>query len=155
MLVWVSPSVAWVRTVVHGAMLRRYPPFVSNSVRSALHSLIRTDELPVHPFQRHVTRQKILNWKQTLKFPPHPHVSHEGVNLMQQLLCEPEDRLGSQTTASVFRPDVLAVRRSGFMLPASPAGGGAELVKVRGPLRLRDVSLLTAPLYRPILGSKG
>ncbi|KAF8488373.1 hypothetical protein F5888DRAFT_1753287, partial [Russula emetica] len=50
-----------------------YPPFVSNS--------------------RHVTRQKILNWKQTLHFPALPRVSHDAVDLMQQLICEPEDRL--------------------------------------------------------------
>ncbi|KAF9653189.1 kinase-like protein [Thelephora ganbajun] len=67
----------------------------------------------------HVTRQKILNWKQSLKFPSKPRVSHEGINLMQQLLCEPEDRLGSQATASVSRPNSLLVqsRRSGFIPP--------------------------------------
>ncbi|EGO25398.1 hypothetical protein SERLADRAFT_448374 [Serpula lacrymans var. lacrymans S7.9] len=104
----------WSLGVIMFECLYGYPPFVSNS--------------------RHVTRQKILNWKQSLKFPSRPRVSHEGVNLMQQLLCEPEDRLGTQASASVFRPDSLAVhgRRSVFMVPVATASGsldGAELIK--------------------------
>ncbi|KAJ7188052.1 kinase-like protein [Mycena filopes] len=79
---------------------------------------------------RHVTRQKILNWKQALRFPSRPHVSHEGVNLMQQLLCEPEDRLGSQASASVSRPNSMVVqaRRSGFMVQ-SGSPDGANFIK--------------------------
>jgi len=90
-----------------------FPPFVSNS--------------------RHVTRQKILNWKQSLRFPSRPQVSHEGVNLMQQLLCEPEDRLGSQSSASVSRPNsmVMQARRSSFIPQHGSAVGndGADLIK--------------------------
>ncbi|GJJ06504.1 hypothetical protein Clacol_000696 [Clathrus columnatus] len=82
---------------------------------------------------RHVTRQKILNWKQSLKFPSRPHVSHAGVDLMKQLLCEPEDRLGSQASASVSRPNSVIVqnRRSGFFNFYSGRGSidGAELIK--------------------------
>lgn len=84
--------------------------------------------------QRHVTRQKILNWKQSLKFPSRPRVSHEGIDLMQQLLCEPEDRLGSQASASVNRPNsmIMQARRSGFIATSGPAGSvdGAHLIKV-------------------------
>lgn len=90
-----------------------FPPFVSNS--------------------RHVTRQKILNWKQSLCFPNKPQVSHEGVNLMQQLLCEPEDRLGSQSSASVLRPDSMVVqaRRSAFIPQTGGTNSvdGADLIK--------------------------
>jgi len=90
---------------------------------------------PTPPFQRHVTRQKILNWKQSLKFPSKPRVSHEGINLMQQLLCEPEDRLGSQVTASVSRPNSLLVqsRRSGFIPPVGQTESvdGACMIKAR------------------------
>ena len=89
---------------------------------------------PTPLFQRHVTRQKILNWKQSLKFPPKPRVSHEGINLMRQLLCEPEDRLGSQATTSVSRPNSLLVqsRRSGFIPPIgqSESVDGAHMIKV-------------------------
>ena len=35
----------------------------------------------------------------------HLRVSHADVNLMEQLLGEPEDRLGSQSTKSVSRPN--------------------------------------------------
>ena len=53
---------------------------------------------------------------------------------MEQLLCEPEDRLGSQAAASVTRPDSLVMqsRRSGFIPPTGQAGGvdGAHLIKV-------------------------
>jgi protein-serine/threonine kinase len=58
---------------------------------------------------------------------------------MQQLLCEPEDRIGSQTSSSTTRPDSLVVqaRRSGFVV--APHGGqsvdGADLIKVCLPLR--------------------
>ncbi|EIW83144.1 kinase-like protein [Coniophora puteana RWD-64-598 SS2] len=103
----------WSLGVIMFECLYGFPPFVSNS--------------------RHVTRQKILNWRQSLKFPSRPHVSQEGINLMKQLLCEPEDRLGSQASSSVFRPDSLAVhgRRSGFMLPGTATGciDGAHLIK--------------------------
>lgn len=86
------------------------------------------------PVPCHQAEQKILNWKQSLRFPSRPRVSHEGVNLMQQLLCEPEDRLGSQTPPSVSRPELYSTygRRSGFMRQAgSPVSvDGAHLIKV-------------------------
>ena len=53
---------------------------------------------------------------------------------MQALLCEPEDRLGSQASASVSRPDSIVVqaRRSGFAAPATHSGpDGADIIKVR------------------------
>ena len=53
---------------------------------------------------------------------------------MQQLLCEPEDRLGSQASSSLVRPNSMIVqaRRSAFTTPsgASRGGDGAELIKV-------------------------
>ena len=54
---------------------------------------------------------------------------------MEQLLCEPEDRLGSQASASVSRPDSLVIqaRRSGFINPNLVGKGsvdGVELIKV-------------------------
>ncbi len=53
---------------------------------------------------------------------------------MRQLLCEPEDRLGSQTLSSINRPDSLIVqaRRSGFVTYSGTSRGadGAELIKV-------------------------
>ncbi|CAE6458276.1 unnamed protein product, partial [Rhizoctonia solani] len=66
----------WSLGVIMFECLYGYPPFVSNS--------------------RHVTRQKILNWRTSLRFPPRPKISREGVDLMARLLCEPEDRIGAQ-----------------------------------------------------------
>ncbi|KAJ9125369.1 hypothetical protein QFC22_000329 [Naganishia vaughanmartiniae] len=62
-----------------------YPPFVSNS--------------------RHLTRQKILNWRDTLRFPTKPKVSRDCTDFLTKLLCEPEDRLGSMATSSTNRPN--------------------------------------------------
>lgn len=79
----------------------------------------------------------ILNWKQYLRFPkrlPHTtepvNLSPEAINLMQQLLCEPEDRLGSQASSSVSRPNSLIMqsRLSGFV-PQDSAADGAHLIK--------------------------
>ena len=92
--------------------------------------------------QRHVTRQMILNWRKSLRFPATPRISHEGVNLIQQLLCEPEDRLGSQSPSSAMRPNsiVTQARMSGFSSTFSggPSVDGAEKIKVR-PSRRRHI----------------
>ncbi|PPQ77220.1 hypothetical protein CVT25_011066 [Psilocybe cyanescens] len=128
----------WSLGVIMFECLYGFPPFVSNS--------------------RHVTRQKILNWKQSLRFPSRPKVSHEGVNLMQQLLCEPEDRLGSQTSSSVSRPDSMVVqaRRSGFVSQlVSSEGDGAHLIKAHPWFKGIDwenIHRYPAP-YRPDLVS--
>lgn len=127
----------WSLGVIMFECLYGYPPFVSNS--------------------RHVTRQKILNWKQSLRFPSLPRVSHEAVDLMQQLLCEPEDRLGSQTSTSVTRPNSMIVqaRRSAFITPsgATRSVDGAELIKAhpffRG-IEWANIHRYSAP-FRPDL----
>jgi hypothetical protein len=53
---------------------------------------------------------------------------------MQQLLCEPEDRIGSQAASSTTRPNsmIMQARRSGFINPHGGASSadGAELIKV-------------------------
>ncbi|WVQ95741.1 hypothetical protein IAU59_002840 [Kwoniella sp. CBS 9459] len=65
----------WSLGIIMYESLYGYPPFVSSS--------------------RHVTRQKILNWRTTLKFPPKPRLSPDCIDLMLKLICEPEDRLGT------------------------------------------------------------
>ena len=56
---------------------------------------------------------------------------------MQRLLCEPEDRLGSQSTVSTSRPNslIVSVRRSGFFGQMGGGGSasvdGVEQIKVR------------------------
>ncbi|PPR02421.1 hypothetical protein CVT26_011389 [Gymnopilus dilepis] len=121
----------WSLGVIMFECLYGFPPFVSNS--------------------RHVTRQKILNWKQSLRFPSRPRVSHEGVNLMQQLLCEPEDRLGSQTTSSVSRPNSIVVqaRRSAFIPQlGSSSNDGAHLIKPLAPANGAPPDATRDPLLR-------
>lgn len=54
---------------------------------------------------------------------------------MEQLLCEPEDRLGSQASSSVSRPNSMIVqaRRSAFIPSTGVMGSvdGAHLIKVK------------------------
>lgn len=102
----------WSVGVIMFECLYGYPPFVSNS--------------------RHVTRQKILNWRHSLKFPPKPRVSFDGISLMRQLLCEPEDRIGSQAAASTMRPDsyIQHQRQSGFFnMLVGRSIDGADAIK--------------------------
>lgn len=99
----------WSLGVIVFEMLYGYPAFISKS--------------------RGLTRQKIVNWKQTLKFPNKPKVSKEARDFIAGLLCDKEDRLGSVSSASVSRPNSLlqnSRRHSGFGPPVagSSAGGG-------------------------------
>ncbi|KAK4702158.1 hypothetical protein P7C70_g4069, partial [Phenoliferia sp. Uapishka_3] len=100
----------WSLGVILFEMLYGYPPFVSKS--------------------RLQTRQKIMNWRTSLRFPPRPRVSREAQDLISSLLCEKEDRLGSRNAASVSRPNsVITQRRSGFNLNGAaggPAPGGHD-----------------------------
>ncbi|KAN0130832.1 kinase-like protein [Lactarius tabidus] len=99
-----------------------------------------------------VTRQKILNWKQSLRFPSLPRVSPEAVDLMQLLLCELEDRLGSQTSTSVTRPNSMIVqaRRSALITPsgATRSVDGAELIKASRAFDWANIHRYSAP-FRP------
>ncbi|CAD6977800.1 unnamed protein product [Tilletia controversa] len=87
----------WSLGVIVFEMLYGYPPFVSKS--------------------RHLTRQKILNWRQTLKFPPRPKVGRDAHDFISKLICEREDRLGTVGNASVSRPNsiIQRERRSGIL----------------------------------------
>lgn len=74
---------------------------------------------------------QILTWQQSLRFPLKPRVSRLGVDFIQQLICEPEDRLGSRTSAQTRRPRAIsaAERRSGIISNAASGvrDGGDEL----------------------------
>lgn len=82
---------------------------------------------------------------------------------MEALLCEPEDRLGSQASASVTRPNsmIMQARRSAFYPTVGSSGSvdGAEHIKVRvvphARRRDRDFLTLSLPLSRRIRGSEG
>jgi serine/threonine protein kinase len=99
----------WSLGVIIFEMLYGYPPFVSKS--------------------RHMTRQKILNWKQTFKFPPKPRISREAQDFISRLICEKDDRLGSTTYSSVSRPNSLLQgnrQPSGFAPPSSLHNDGLK-----------------------------
>ncbi|WWC98809.1 hypothetical protein V866_005702 [Kwoniella sp. B9012] len=103
----------WSLGIIMYESLYGYPPFVSSS--------------------RHVTRQKILNWKTTLKFPPKPRLSSDCLDLMTSLLCEPEDRLG---TTPLEKSSILTSSNKGSTLNGRHANlakglgnDGAQMIK--------------------------
>jgi protein-serine/threonine kinase len=84
-----------------------------------------------------------------------PCVTHEAVDLMQQFLCEPEDRLGSQASGSVVRPNSIIVQAMSSASPhlqASRGGDGAELIKV-GLAGGRSASYSWNPTYTILVTS--
>jgi protein-serine/threonine kinase len=70
---------------------------------------------------------------------------------MQHLLCEPEDRLGSQSTVSTTRPNslIVSVRRSGFFGQMNGGSGGSvdgvEMIKVNDLLTCYRDKMRTNP----------
>lgn len=81
---------------------------------------------------------------------------------MERLLCEPEDRIGSEASSSVVRPNSLIMqeRRSGFILPNVGKGksvDGAEFIKVmlRHVIVVDRVPLSMTGSHRPTPGSEG
>ncbi|PWZ01939.1 hypothetical protein BCV70DRAFT_53628 [Testicularia cyperi] len=124
----------WSLGVIVFEMLFGYPPFVSKS--------------------RHLTRQKILNWKQTLRFPPKPRVSRDAQDFISRLVCEREDRLGSTSSASVSRPNsyLQSARRSGFtsQQPGASANGNGAGNGGFGGLQDGVEELMQHPWFRGI-----
>lgn len=79
-----------------------------------------------------------MNWRTSLRFPSRPRISREAQDLITNLICEREDRLGSKTSSSASRPNsVIVHRRNSFLvasasLPSSLDKGmmeGAEALK--------------------------
>ncbi|KAK4054541.1 hypothetical protein OIV83_001035 [Microbotryomycetes sp. JL201] len=70
----------WSLGIILFEMLFGHPPFVSKN--------------------RQLTRQKILNWRTHLRFPTAPRISREAQDLISSLVCEPQDRLGSERQLS-------------------------------------------------------
>lgn len=106
----------WSLGIILFECLYGYPPFVSKS--------------------RHLTRQKILTWPTSLKFPSKPKVSREAQDLIERLICEREDRLGTvsndPSTIRGVNSLLLHHRRSGFVSPAPAFLGlkdGADDIK--------------------------
>lgn len=70
----------WSMGVILFECMFGYPPFYSDD-----------------PMQ---TCRRILNWKQSLKFPSPQTVSNEAMDFCQGLICDPESRLGSRGAGS-------------------------------------------------------
>ncbi|GAA6000091.1 hypothetical protein JCM10207_006048 [Rhodosporidiobolus poonsookiae] len=131
----------WSLGVIAFEMLYGYPPFVSKS--------------------RQETKQKILNYRQYLRFPSRPRVSREAQDFILSLLTEPEQRLGSRQRNTSQRPNsVIVQRRSGFLSATGPdstlngvADDGADELKRHAFFRGIDFSTLhlQTPPFRPQL----
>lgn len=113
---WVAVTVA--DTLEQFEMLFGYPCFVSKS--------------------RHVTRQRILNWRSQLRFPTKPRISPEARDFIESLVCEPEERLGSMDTIKDKQPNsqILRERASGHFSTSGndgqiTAGSAGAAIKVR------------------------
>lgn len=72
----------WSLGVILYEMLFGFPPFCSDS--------------------RQNTKLKIVNWRQTLRFPSKPKVSPEAKHLIQSLICDHSDRLGRNSVEDVM-----------------------------------------------------
>jgi hypothetical protein len=91
-------------------------------------------------------------------------VSREAQDLIQRLICEREDRLGSRSAPSTIRPNsiMLAQRRSGFLGPAPGFAGlkdGAEDIKAHREFRfappyLKDMSVVLMEYFSLVPGHR-
>ena len=57
-------------------LLAGYPPFCSENPQE--------------------TYRKVMNWRETLVFPPEVPISKAPLNLIQRFCCDPEHRIGAQ-----------------------------------------------------------
>lgn len=96
----------WSAGVICYEMLYGFPPFVSKS--------------------RNITRQKIMNWRTSLKFPSRPRISKEAQNFIEMLICEKEDRLGTQSDSAPSRPQSAIFAQQGEAGRGAARGNGAR-----------------------------
>lgn len=71
----------WSLGVIMFEMLIGYPPFCSDSPQE--------------------TYRKVMNWRETLVFPPEVPISNDARSLVQSFCCEKEKRIGSNVIAEI------------------------------------------------------
>ena len=81
----------WSVGVIFFEMVVGYPPFFAD--------------------EPSVTCQKILHWKQTLQIPKEACLSRAGTDLIEKLVCDPQDRLGARGVEEIKNhPFFLGIR---------------------------------------------
>ena len=68
-----------------------------------------------------------MNWRTSLRFPSRPRISRECQQLIEALICEKEDRIGSRRLDSVSRPNSVIVQNR--QQAAALGGGGGGMSK--------------------------
>ncbi|KAI9095817.1 kinase-like domain-containing protein [Phlyctochytrium arcticum] len=91
----------WSLGVIIYEMLYGFPPFCSKN--------------------RQHTKMKIVNWRQTLRFPAEPKVSREAQDLIMRLICDKENRIGDGPAVS---PHQMSPDMGGGGRPPTAGGGG-------------------------------
>lgn len=104
------------------------------------------------------TCRKIINWRQTLFFPPEARaeLSPQCIDFIRRLLCNAENRLGSTSVQEIKQHpwfhgidwDNLRSMQS----PYVPPGGGATFESIMARLQTTDSTQYNDPGYQQLVG---
>ncbi|TPX72362.1 hypothetical protein SpCBS45565_g00590 [Spizellomyces sp. 'palustris'] len=111
----------WSLGVIIFEMLYGFPPFCSKT--------------------RQQTKLKIVNWRQTLRFPAEPKVSREAQDLIMKLICDKDSRLGSGPMSATRRSSNTTPRASAASVtsPLSQMSGEGDAAAIKRHSWFRDI----------------